>query len=176
MIPDNQSIYGSLNSEARWYALHTKSRHEKKVDSKLREKSITSFLPLNTMYRKWSDRYKKVEMPLFSCYVFVNICLKNRLPVLQTDGAVSLVSFNGVPAPIPDDQIVALQTLLEKGIPVATADYYTPGQRVRVTQGPLKGLEGTLTQVRNDSKLIIGIDGIKQAISVQIDPRDLCVI
>ena len=173
---DNHSIFGRLNSETHWYALHTRSRHEKQVNSRLQEKGITSFLPLNTMYRKWSDRYKKVSIPLFSCYVFVKICLRDRLSVLQTEGVVSLVSFSGIPAPIPDRQIESLQMIVEKQLYVSPADYFTAGQRVRVIQGPLKGLEGTLMQVKNQSKLIIGIDGIKQAISVEIDPRDLSII
>ena len=176
MKTDNKSIFGNLNVETRWYAIHTRSRHEKRVDARLHEKGIISFLPLNVVYRKWSDRYKKVEMPLFSGYVFVNICLKDRLPVLQTDGVVSLVSFNGIPAPIPDDQIGALQKVLDKQPSVSLADYYTPGTRVRVTQGPLRDIEGTLVHVKNDSRLILSIDGIQQAISLEIDPRDLEVI
>jgi len=162
---DNHSIFGRLNSETHWYALHTRSRHEKQVNSRLQEKG-----------RKWSDRYKKVSIPLFSCYVFVKICLRDRLSVLQTEGVVSLVSFSGIPAPIPDRQIESLQMIVEKQLYVSPADYFTAGQRVRVIQGPLKGLEGTLMQVKNQSKLIIGIDGIKQAISVEIDPRDLSII
>ena len=110
----NKSIYGELNYMPHWYALHTKFRHEKKVAQRLAQKGIENYLPLRTMYRKWSDRYKKVDEPLFSCYVFVNIPLCDRIDVLQTDGAVKLVSFRSIPAVIPEMQIHAVKQILEK--------------------------------------------------------------
>lgn len=172
----NESIYGDLNILPQWYALHTRSRHEKKVDAKLKEKGIVSYLPLNTIYRRWSDRYKKVQQPLFSCYIFVNIALKDRLPILQTDGAVGLVSFNGIPATIPEDQINAIKKILERSQTVDYADFFTPGKKVKVIQGPLKGIQGTLIYNKSNNRLVVAIDGIKQAISVEIDPRDLQLI
>jgi len=76
------SLYGELNDVPAWYALHTRSRHEKKISEKLTSKGVAHYLPLNTIYRRWSDRYKQVAEPLFSCYVFVNIKLRDRLLVL----------------------------------------------------------------------------------------------
>lgn len=170
------SMYGELNIIPHWYALHTRSRHEKKVDVRLREKGINSYLPLNTVHRRWSDRYKEIQEPLFSCYVFVNLALKDRLSVLQTDGAVHFVSFNGRPATIPEEQINAIKQILEKKQSVDYANYFTVGKKVKVVQGPLKGLQGTLINSKNNSRLVICIDGIRQAISVEIDPRDLELI
>ncbi len=172
MMPDS-SIYGELNAMPRWYALHTKFKHEKRVHQRLADKGIETYLPLNTSYRKWSDRYKTIQEPLFSCYVFVNIALRDRLPVLQTDGAVALVSFNGIPAPIPDSQLDSIRMVLERNPTVYHEDYFTPGKRVSVKRGPLKGLEGTLIENKNQAKLKISIDGIQQAFSVEIDIRDL---
>jgi transcription antitermination factor NusG len=162
-----------LNIEPHWYALHTRHRHEKKIDARLKEKKITSYLPLHTVYRRWSDRYKRIEEPLFSCYVFVWIALRDRLPVLQTDGAVNLVSFNGIPAIIPPEQIDAIRRILERRVEVSQAGYFTPGEKVRVMRGPLHGLEGTLVCQKNNHRLIITVDGIKQAIAIEIDPHDL---
>ena len=170
------SIYGELNVIPHWYALHTKSRHEKAVNFKLNEKGVTNYLPLNTVYRRWSDRYKEVKQPLFSCYVFVHINLKDRLPVLQTDGAVCLVAFNGKPATIPDDQIKAIKQILDKKQDVQHADLFTPGKKVKVVRGPLKGLDGTLIINKNNHRLVVAIESIKQAISVEIDPRELELI
>ena len=167
---------GELNSSLRWYALHTRAHHEKKVKTRLTEKGITNYLPLKTVYRRWSDRYKKVQEPLFSCYIFVKIALKNRLPVLQTNGTVNLVSFNGIPSPIPEDQINAIKTILERKQIIDYADYFTPGKQVKVVQGPLKGLQGTLIENKNNNRLIISIDGIQQAISVEINPHDLQLV
>ncbi|MFQ5710087.1 MAG: transcription termination/antitermination NusG family protein, partial [bacterium] len=90
----------SQNS-SHWYALYTRPRFEKKVDLLLQEKGLESYLPLHTVLRRWSDRWKKVEEPLFSCYVFVRILLSQRIHAVQTDGVVRIVSFTGTPSPIP---------------------------------------------------------------------------
>jgi transcription antitermination factor NusG len=176
MLETSRSIYGELNVVKNWYALSTKARHEKKVHNQLTQKGITSYLPLQNFYRRWSDRYKEIQEPLFSCYVFVKIALKDRLTVLQTDGAVRLVSFNGIPATIPDDQINAIRTLLENNYQIERVDYLTPGQKIQVIQGPLKGIKGILVEVKNSHRLILRIDSIMQAISIDIDYRDIKII
>lgn len=173
----SRSIYGELNEIPHWYAISTKARHEKKVYERLQSKRIQAYLPIQKKYRKWSDRYKLVEEPLFSCYVFVRIALKNRLEVLQTDGVVRIVSFNGIPATIPDSQFAALQRAVEEHPgDVEKIDYLTPGQRVEVVQGSLKGIQGTLVQIKNSHRLILRIDSIMQAIAVDIDFRDVKIL
>ena len=176
MLETSRSIYGELNILPNWYALSTKARHEKKVHSQLLQKGITSYLPLQTIHRRWSDRYKEVQDPVFSCYIFVKIPLKQRLEVLQTDGAVRLVSFNGIPATIPDDQVNAIRTILENNYQIEKVDYLTPGQKIEVIQGPLKGTRGILAEVKNSHRLILRIDSIMQAISFNIDYRDIKII
>jgi transcription antitermination factor NusG len=166
-------VYGELNFTPRWYALHTKSRHEKKIAARLKEKGIVSYLPLHTAYHRWSDRYKAVEEPLFSCYIFVFIALRNRLPVLQTTGAVNLVAFNGIPVWIPESQINAIKQVLANKPSVDIADYFTVGKKVKIVRGPLAGLEGTLSAYKNNHRVLIAIDAIKQAIAVEIDLNDL---
>ncbi|MBN2012335.1 UpxY family transcription antiterminator [candidate division KSB1 bacterium] len=169
----DQSIFGELNVVQKWYAVHTKARHEKRVHQRLNDKGVNSYLPINTVYRRWSDRYKKVQEPLFSCYVFVRIALKERLDVLQTDGVVNLVSSNGIPASIPDNQIEAIRKLLSDEREVSCTDYFTPGKKVKVVRGLLKDLEGTMVAVKGENRLVITIDSIKQAISVEINPGDV---
>ncbi len=163
------SIYGTLNNEMHWYALTTQNRHEKKVHERLEQKGITSYLPLYTTVRQWSDRKKKVAEVLFSCYVFVRIALKDRLPILQTDGAARLVTFNQKPVPIPEAQIEAIRQLLQGKVAMERADYWTMGQQVEIINGPLAGLKGQLQKVKGQSRLVIAIDAIQQAISVDID-------
>lgn len=165
----SNSLYGELNIEPHWYALTTRHRHEKKVNERLLQKGITSYLPLVTSIRYWSDRKKKLKEPLFSCYIFVKLALKERLSVLQTDGAVRLVSFNNVPVPIPESQIDSIRQVLMEMLPLQKADYWTIGQHVEVIYGPLKGAQGILQKIKGQSRLIIAIDGIRQAISVEID-------
>jgi len=165
----SESIYGKLNIEPHWYALATRNRHEKKVNQRLQQKGITSYLPLYTTIRYWSDRKKKLNEPLFSCYVFVKIALQDRLPVLQTDGAVRLVSFNSVPVPIPESQINSIRLVLREMVSLQRVDYWTVGQRVKVAYGALQGIQGVLQKIKGQSRLVIAIDGIQQAISVEID-------
>lgn len=169
-------ISHDLNSSPHWYALYTRSRYEKKVDRLLKEKGIDSYLPLNEVYHRWSDRHKKVLMPLFSCYVFVFIALRDRFKVLQTDGALNLVSFNGTPARIPDDQINTIKRILDEKVSIYQADFFRPGKRVKIFRGPLKGVEGTLIHKNSQNRLVIAIDGIKQALSIEINYRDLEIL
>ena len=96
-----------------WFAIYVKSRHEKCVHAELQQKGIESSLPLMNVTRQWSDRRKKVEVPLFRGYVFVRIDIsKEKFDVLQTDGVVKFVTFNNVTVPIPEDQMYWLQQMI----------------------------------------------------------------
>jgi transcription antitermination factor NusG len=164
-----ESAYGGLNFEPHWYALTTRYHHERKVNEQLQQKGVNSYLPLCSTCHQWSDRKKKIVEPLFSCYVFVKIALKERLPVLQTDGAIRLVSFNHVPVPIPDWQIDSIRQLLREEILVEKATCWRAGQHVEVIAGPLEGVQGILQKIKNRSKLIIAIEALRQAVAVEID-------
>lgn len=165
----SKPIYGELNTVPHWYALTTRCRHEKKVNERLQQKGINSYLPLYSTYRTWSDRTKRISEPLFSCYLFVKIALKERLPVLQTAGAIRLVSFEHIPAPIPEWQIDSIRQLLDMGALVEKVDHWTVGQRVEVIDGPLIGVHGTLQQTRGNTKLVVAVDALSQAVAVEID-------
>src|SRR5215469_2590684 len=91
-----------LSQEPRWYAAYTHARHEKRVDAQARERGIECFLPLYRSMRRWKDRRKELELPLFPGYVFVQIPLRSRLGVLTIPGVTQLVMFGGVPAPLPE--------------------------------------------------------------------------
>ncbi len=152
-----------------WYALYVRPRHEKTVYQQLVEKRVESFLPLTKQLRKWKDRKKWVEMPLFSGYVFVNIDLKDRLQALQTHGVVRMVSFGGVPAVIPDWQIEQLNKILQEGTSIQPEEYLKVGDYVEVVEGPLKGVRGYLREKRGESRIAILIDGIYQSASFVVD-------
>lgn len=174
---ENSSIYPQeLNLAPHWYALHTRPRHEKKVAERLELKGVTNYLPLNEQYRQWSDRCKKVYEPLFSCYVFVNMTLKERFKALQTDGVMRLVSFRGIPAVIPDKQIDDLRHVLEKLTCVECANFFAKGKRVRIIRGSFRGIEGILINQKNQYRLVLQIDGIQQGISLEISISDLELI
>ncbi|MFQ5676744.1 MAG: UpxY family transcription antiterminator [bacterium] len=162
-----------LRHTPRWYALYTRPRFEKKVDLKLREKGLESYLPLHTVRRRWSDRWKNVKEPLFSCYVFVRIAQIQRIYAVQTHGVVRLVAFSEGPAPIPDHEIEAIKRILEGTDSFETNPYLTIGQMVKVIHGPLEGIQGRLVERRGRKCLIVGIEQIKQSISVEIGEHDV---
>jgi transcription termination/antitermination protein NusG len=158
-----------------WYALLTQARHEKMVAHRLQERGISAFLPLVTEVRQWRRRKRKVELPLFSCYVFAKLLPTNedRLRSLRIDGVFSLVGPKGVGTPIPDDQIEAVQRLVEGNLPWGSHPFLKIGQRVRIRSGALDGLEGILVSRSGESTLIVSIDAIQRSLAVRIEGYDV---
>jgi transcription antitermination factor NusG len=156
---------------ARWYALHTRARHEKSVEKRLREKGMETFLPVSHELHTWSDRKKKVEMPLFNCYVFVRCKLsaEDRTKVYEVDSIHGFVGVRGAGVPIPDEQIEAIRTVLEKKTPWRSHPFLKAGQRVRVRGGALDGIEGVFLSENGDNSLVISVDAIQRSMAVRID-------
>ncbi len=152
-----------------WYAIYVRSRHEKKVAEELEERKIEYFLPLVSRLRQWKDRKKMVAIPLFPGYVFVHIKLADKLNVLSVDGVVWLVSFQNQPAAIPESQIMDVKKLLSHSDKIEPWDYIKEGQLVEIIYGPFSGVSGRLIQHRGKRRLIVGIDLINQAITIEID-------
>lgn len=160
-------------TEPPWYAIWTRSRHEQVVMQQLVEKQFTAFLPTIAKWSRWKDRRKRIERPLFPGYVFARFEPDERLAVLKCSGVVSIVSFNGEPAPVPEHEIAGIRTLLESTLPYDPCPMIKTGQRVEVTHGPLKGVVGRLTRKGTQSRLVLSVDLIGQAVSVQVDAADV---
>ena len=154
-----------------WYGLHTQSRHEKIVAHRLQERGVTTFLPLVTEVRRWSDRKKSVELPLFSCYVFAKFVpnRSERLRVLRVDGVFGLVGARGEGVPIPDEQIDAVRSLIDGQLPWSSHPFLKIGQRVRIRSGALNGVEGVLVQRNGDRTLVISVDAIQRSLAVRVE-------
>lgn len=152
-----------------WYALHTRSRHEKVVRDQLSARGIENLLPLWQKRSVWKDRVKMIETPLFKGYIFGYFPLKNKLQVLQSIGVVRIVSFNGQPVPIPPEQIQAVQTMVEQRLRCDPHPFLTEGMRVRVKHGVLAGAEGILVAKRQHYRLVISVNLIQQSVAVDID-------
>src|SRR5262249_19763293 len=116
----------------RWFAVYTSARHEKTVARQLEDRCIERFLPLYRSWHRWKDRRKLVELALFPSYVFVKIEVRDRLRVLEVPGVVSLVTFNGQLAALPDQEIKALRSGLDSGVYAEPCPYLRVGRRVRV--------------------------------------------
>jgi transcription antitermination factor NusG len=155
-----------------WYAVYTRTRHEKSVAEHCTQRGITAFLPLYHLQRLCKKRLAGVSLPLFPSYIFVHISLKDRLRILGLPGIVSLVSFNNVPAPVPESQIESLK----KAIILGRAEphiYLHSGRRVRVTNGPLAGLEGILVEVKNRVQVIVSFEWMARSVAISLDTTDV---
>ena len=159
-----------------WYALRTRSRHEKMVRDQLAQQGIEPLLPTVKRLSQWKDRKKEVEVPLFSGYCFVRFTSDQKLPVLKTVGVVDIVGGGQRPEPIPDEEITAIQTLIASVLPYDPHPYLQEGMRVEVIRGPLQGLHGILLRKEKRHRLVLGIRLIQQAAAVEIDTADVVPI
>jgi transcription antitermination factor NusG len=159
----------------RWYALHTRARHEKTVERRLRDQGMETFLPVTAEMHRWSDRTKKVEVPLFSCYVFVRCALstQDRTRVHQVESVHGFVGSRGASLPIPDLQIESIQKVLAQSAPWRSYPFLKVGQRVRVRGGAMDGVEGVFLSENGDHSLIISVEAIQRSMAVRIDGYDV---
>ncbi len=159
-----------VGEDAKWYALQTMPRHEKKVSQELTAKAIECFLPTVTTIRQWSDRKRVIVEPLFTGYVFARLALTSpdRITLLRTNGVVGLVGTRGAGAPIPESEIHSIQQIVGSRAPYASHPFLSVGKRVRVRGGALNGLEGILQSVNGDESLVVSVELIRRSLSLTI--------
>lgn len=155
-----------------WYVAYTCGRHEKYLAQQCEQHGITAFLPLYAVHRQWKQRRAKVLLPLFPSYVFVRMTLVERFRVLSLPGMVSLVCFHGIPAVVPDAQIEALRKAVTLGRAEPCA-YLQSGKRVRVTAGPLVGMEGIIQEVKTDVRVIVSFEWMNRSVSISLDATEV---
>ncbi len=158
-----------------WYALYTRSRFEKKLLLELTDRAIEVFLPMREVLSRWKDRKKRIWMPLFPGYIFVNQVNTpaNRYRVLNLPGAVRFVGKEGQAEPVPQEQIDGVRRFLEASIAIDPYPYLQIGRRVEVIAGPLRGIQGILVQKKGKFRFVLQVDLIRQAVSVEIDASDV---
>jgi transcription antitermination factor NusG len=156
-----------------WYAVQTWANHEKRVFEQLEQRTVEAYLPLYESVRRWKDRRVKLELPLFPGYVFVRLALRDRLRVLQTPSVARLVGFGGQPTALPDHEVEALRQGLACAMRIEPHPYLKIGHRVRVTTGPLQGLQGILVRRKNSSRFVISLDLIMRSVAAEIDVAEL---
>jgi transcription antitermination factor NusG len=175
VLPMGEIAVPANQSEQLWYAVQTYARHEKAVAERMRTQGLNVFLPLVKEVHRWSDRRKTVQLPLFSCYVFVQMYPTNedRLKALKTDGVLALVGVRGEGTPIPEEQIAAVRTLVTQDLPWSTHGFLKVGQRVRVRGGALEGTEGIFLSKNGENSLVISVDAIHRSLAIRIDGYDV---
>jgi len=159
-----------------WYAVHVRSRHEFQVTDRLTMKGLETFLPTVERQRKWKDRKKMIAFPLFPGYIFVHTTREsnNLLSVLKVKGVVRMLcTLPGQPDTIPEDQIVALQKLVENKEALDPYPYLNEGQMVQITKGPLSGIEGILVKKLDKHLLILSVDVLKQGVALTINASEV---
>ena len=162
-----------VDGTLRWYAVRTRSRHEKQVRDRLAAQGFEQLLPTIMRLSQWKDRKKEIEVPLFSGYCFARFPWQERMPVLKVAGVVEIVGGGSYPEPIPDGEINALKSLMASALKYDAHPYLHEGMVVEVRRGPLEGLRGILLRKAKRHRLVISIHLIQQAAAVEIDDADV---
>jgi transcriptional antiterminator NusG len=152
-----------------WYGIRTRSKHEKVAEMVLRGKGYEPYLPVYSRLRRRTEVVAKSEHALFPGYIFCRFDAKKRLPILMTTGVISVVGLGREPAPIPDEEIEVIKAVLRSGLPAEPCAYLQEGQRVRVTNGSLDGVEGIFVKKKNQVRMVVSVTMLQRSISVEID-------
>ncbi len=156
-----------------WYAIWTRSRHEQVVRDQLERRGYEAFLPTIPKWSRWKDRKKKIDWPLFPGYCFARFDNRARLPILKCTGVVNIVAFDGDIVAIPDFEIDGIRRLVESDLQFDPCPFIREGMRVEVIHGPLKGVVGRLMRKGAHARLVLAVDLIGQAVSVEVDAADV---
>ena len=152
-----------------WFAVQTRTRYEKFAAKQLSGRGYQVFLPCYQCKRRWSDRVQEFEVPLFPGYLFCRFNLLDRLPILTTPGVIQIVGLGKTPYPVDEEEVVALQTAVQTGVPRHPWPFLKVGQRVRVEAGPLSGLEGMLLNFKGRYRLVLSVSLLQRSVAVEVD-------
>jgi transcription antitermination factor NusG len=157
------------DKETPWFALHIKSNFEKVAATILGAKGLDVYYPSFRSRRRWSDRVKEVELPLFPGYLFCRFNPNNRLPILTTPGVLSVVGVAKTPAPIAEGEIRSVQRIVEAGSAARPWPFLQVGQRVIIEKGALKGIEGILLEMKHHYRIVVSVSLLQRSIAAEID-------
>ena len=152
-----------------WFAVQTRSRYENLVATLLRGKGFESFLPIYKSRRRWSDRIKELELPLFPGYLFCRFNPLDRFPILVTPGVMQVVGVGKNPIPVDDLEIAALEAAIRSGLPRQPWPFLQIGQKVRIECKPLCGLEGILVEFKGRHRLVLSVTLLQRSVAVEVD-------
>jgi transcription antitermination factor NusG len=167
------SVPGGIDEARRWFAVFTRSRHEKRVAQYYAEREIEYLLPISRVQRQWSH-YRKVsiELPLFPNYIFVHISRRERTRAIEVPGALSFIGQSSVPAPLPDVEIESLRESLKQQN-CQPHPCLLAGAQVRINKGALAGRVGIVLRTKNRCRVVLTLSLIMRSFAVEVDAADL---
>jgi transcription antitermination factor NusG len=168
-FPASNAFETFQNPVKRWFALRVKSRCEKTVAMMAQGKCIETFLPAYQCRRRWSDRDKLIEYPLFPGYIFCRLDPNQRLRLLTIPGVVHFVGIGKTPVPIDDIEIAALQAAMQSGLQAEPWPFLEVGQRVRLEDGPLTGIEGIFMGDAKKERIVVSITLLRRSVAIAIE-------
>jgi transcription antitermination factor NusG len=173
---DRLASPSASHQSAPWYVTYTSPRHEKHVAKQCEERGIATFLPSYRSVRRWKDRKKEVELPLFPGYVFVQVSNERRVDVLRVPGVVHVVSFQGKPAAVSISEIEMLRRGLTGSLAVRPHPYLKAGRKVRMRSGPMAGIEGIFVRKKDCARVILSISLIERSVAMEVDEADIEIV
>jgi transcription antitermination factor NusG len=171
--PEFESCSAFNGDDPHWYAARIRANHEKRVAERMANRGIEHLLPLYTSLRQWKDRKVCLLMPLFPGYLFVRLCLRERLRVLEVPGLAGLVGIGCQPIPLADAEIQVIQRCINLESIIAPHPYLSVGNRALVRNGPFRGLEGIVIRLKNRTRLVISLSLIQSSVTLELDQAEL---
>lgn len=168
-FPESGADESELRIQTAWFAVYTKHQHERKSAELLERKGFEVFLPLYKSVAQWTDRRKTLLQPLFPSYVFLRTTMESKAEIVRTPGVFFLVESAGHACRIPELEIESIRTLIRSKAHLAPHPYLERGDRVRILAGPLAGLVGILTRVKNQYRVVLSVEALRKGVSVEID-------
>lgn len=157
-----------------WFAVRVKSNCELTVAKAFSARGLEYCLPLRKLRRRWSDRYRMVEFPLFPGYVFCRFQRSRRTAVLSAPGVLHVVGFGGAPAPLDAEEMAGVLAIAASGLPAEARPYLKTGQKVMIDEGPLAGVPGIVCRATRECRLVVNITLLQRALSVEMEPEWVC--
>jgi len=174
MMPTTQTNSWADRAEQQpWFAVYTRHQQEKLVAGTLSSKGFDTYLPLCESIRQWTDRRKRLCVPLFPGYVFLRGGLDRPLDILMTPGVCNIVAHGGRPAPIPEEEVEAVRRAAESSGSLERHEFMNCGDRIRIKSGTLKGIEGFLVRRKSSFRLVLSVSLLGSSASVEVDYRDV---
>jgi transcription termination/antitermination protein NusG len=173
LMPEGISPDICSDKHLNWYALHIRSRHEKRVAERLISYSLETFLPLHRSRHTWKNGvHVDIDLPLFPCYLFARASIHDRLPLLRHPGVLGFAGSSTKPSIIPDEEISVLRTVTEN-LKAEPHPYLNSGDAVRIVAGPLTGMAGILSRRKHQYRVVLSIEAIMRSIVVEVSEFDI---